>query len=83
MSESDTDSLSGLSSRELEEDSNSDEEDDHVDLGDSVMEAEFNVSEPVLPVTYISWFEIRSSSSDVDEEGDDGDYVMEAEPNVS
>ena len=51
MSESDTDSLSGLSSRELEEDSNSDEEDDHVDPGDSVMEAEFNVNEPVLPVT--------------------------------
>ena len=38
MSESDTDSLSGLSSRELEEDSNSVEEDDHVDLGDLVME---------------------------------------------
>ena len=42
---SETDSLSGLNDKELDEDSTSDE-DDHND-DNSMMEAEFNVSEPV------------------------------------
>ena len=61
---SETDSSSGLSDKALDEDSTSDE-DDHDD--NSMMEAEFNVSEPVygckpVPVTVVHFIQTSVDS---------------------